>query len=68
MNFHSPRPDRSPEAVAKRQKAADQARALNRHQGYRHDALLEDAKSRWVAGEITSEEMRAEMQAARGKR
>jgi Antitoxin VbhA len=43
-------------------------RALHRHQGYRHDALLKDAKSRWVAGEITSEEMRAEMQAARGKR
>ncbi len=68
MNAPAPRPDRSPEAIEKRQKAADQARALNSHQGYRNDAILEDAKRRWVAGDITSDEYRAEMTAARGKR
>ena len=68
MTVHSLRPDRSPEAVAKRQKAADQARALNRHQGYRFDPILEYAKARWVAGDITSDEMRVEMLAASGKR
>ena len=32
MNVHTTRPDRSPEAVAKRKYAADQARAANRRQ------------------------------------
>ena len=61
MNVHAPRPDRSPEAVAARQKAVDQARAANMRQGYTGDPVLEEANGRYVAGDITSEEMRQEM-------
>lgn len=67
MNLHRPRPDRSPEAVAARRKATDQARALNIHQGYKNDPVLEAANERYVAGEITSDEFREEM-AARFRR
>ncbi|MBP2450115.1 antitoxin VbhA family protein [Rhizobium mongolense] len=58
MNVHSRRPDRSPEAVAKRKKATDQARAANIRQGYTYDPVLEDATAAYVAGEITREEYR----------
>lgn len=68
MNVHSSRPDRSPEAVAKRKWAADQARAMNAHQGYEHDPILEEAMGRWVAGDITGDEYRAEMAARRAQR
>ena len=61
MNVHAPRPDRSAEAVAARQKAVDQARAANMRQGYTGDPVLEEANGRYVAGDITSEEMRQEM-------
>ena len=61
MHIDAPRPDRSPEAVATRKKAADQARAANMRQGYTVDPVLEEAKARYVAGDITSEEMRQEM-------
>ena len=61
MNVHAPRPDRSPEAVAARKKASDQTRAANMRQGYTGDPVLEEAKARYVAGDITSEEMRQEM-------
>lgn len=63
MNIHSARPDRSPEATAKRKKATDQARAANIRQGYTHDPVLEAANTRYVAGEITSEEFREQMKA-----
>ncbi|PJR12802.1 antitoxin VbhA family protein [Sinorhizobium meliloti] len=52
------RPDRSPEAIAKRKKAADQARAANIRAGYTHDPFLEEVTARYVAGEITRDEMR----------
>jgi hypothetical protein len=68
MNFQSPRPDRSPEAMEQRRKASDRVRAKNRHQGYRFDPILEDAKSRWVAGDITLDEYVAEMVASSTKR
>ncbi|BBD41445.1 MULTISPECIES: antitoxin VbhA family protein [Phyllobacteriaceae] len=58
MNIHSTRPDRSPEAVAKRRKATDQARAANIRQGYTHDPVLEEATAAYVAGDITREEYR----------
>jgi hypothetical protein len=61
MNVHAPRPDRSPEAVAARQKAVDQARAANMRQGYTGDPVLEEANGRYVAGDITSEEIRQEL-------
>ncbi|OHV80293.1 antitoxin VbhA family protein [Ensifer sp. LCM 4579] len=51
------RPDRSPKAIAKRQKAADQARAANIRAGYTHDPFLEEVTARYVAGEISREEM-----------
>jgi hypothetical protein len=63
MNIHSARPDRSPEAIAKRKKATDQARAANIRLGYTHDPVLEAANARYVAGEITSEGFREQMQA-----
>ncbi|CUX72335.1 MULTISPECIES: antitoxin VbhA family protein [Agrobacterium] len=59
MNVHAPRPDRSPEAVAARQKAIDQARAANMRQGYQHDPVLEEASAAYVAGDLTREEYRA---------
>ncbi|PDT50863.1 MULTISPECIES: antitoxin VbhA family protein [Sinorhizobium] len=61
MNVHSRRPDRSPEAIEKRRKAVEQARAANIRQGYVHDPVLEAANARYVAGEITTEEFREEM-------
>ena len=61
MNVHSRRPDRSPEAIEKRRKAVEQARAANIRQGYVHDPVLEAANARYVAGEITTEEFCEEM-------
>jgi len=61
MNVHSRRPDRSAEAVEKRRKDAEQARAANVRQGYVHDPVLEAATARYVAGDITREEYRALM-------
>ncbi|RVJ42695.1 antitoxin VbhA family protein [Sinorhizobium meliloti] len=58
MNVHSRRPDRSPEAIEKRRKAAEQARAANIRQGYVHDPALEEATAQYVAGDITREEYR----------
>ncbi|MBN7808982.1 hypothetical protein JZX86_27030 [Agrobacterium rosae] len=61
MNVHAPRPDRSPEAVAARQKAIDQARASNIRQGYQpgSDPILEEASAAYVAGVLTREEYHA---------
>lgn len=59
MNIHRPRPDRSPEAIARRRKATDQARAANIRQGYVHDPVLEQATEAYVAGDITREEYKA---------
>ena len=61
MNVHATRPDRSPEAVARRKNSTDQARAMNMRQGYVWDEELEDAIGRYVAGDITSKEMREEV-------
>ena len=61
MNVHAPRPDSSAEAMAARKKAVDQARAANIRQGYTGDPVLEEANGRYVAGDITSEEMRQEL-------
>ncbi|RVP54056.1 hypothetical protein CN071_31255 [Sinorhizobium meliloti] len=61
MNVHSRRPDRSQEAIEKRRKAVEQARAANIRQGYGHDPVLEAANARYVAGDITTEEFREEM-------
>ncbi|WP_164830087.1 hypothetical protein [Sinorhizobium medicae] len=46
MNVHSRRPDRSPEAIEKRRKAAEQARAADIRQGYVHYPALEEATAR----------------------
>ncbi|RWC69591.1 MAG: hypothetical protein EOS71_27955 [Mesorhizobium sp.] len=59
MNIRSARPDRSPEAIARRKKATDQARAANIRQGYTHDPLLEEATAAYVAGDISRDEYRA---------
>ncbi|WP_027999107.1 antitoxin VbhA family protein [Sinorhizobium arboris] len=61
MNVQSHRPDRSPEAVEKRRKAVEQARAANIRQGYVRDPVLEAANARYVAGDITTEEFREAM-------
>ncbi|MDW9619304.1 hypothetical protein [Sinorhizobium meliloti] len=61
MNVHSRRRDRSPEAIEKRRKATEQARAANIRQGYVHDPVLEAASARFIAGDITTEEFREEM-------
>jgi hypothetical protein len=52
------RPDRSADAVARRQKAVDQARAANIRAGYTHDPVLEAASAKYVAGELTRDEYR----------
>lgn len=52
------RPDRSPEAIAKRRVATDEARAAIQRQGYKHDPEFEEATERYVIGEITNEEYR----------
>lgn len=52
-------PDRSPEAIAKRKKATDQARAANIRAGYTFDLILEEATADYVAGSITLDEYRA---------
>lgn len=59
MNMRHARSDRSPEAVAHRRKATDQARAANMRQGYVFDPVLEAATEAYVAGEITQDEYRA---------
>jgi hypothetical protein len=59
MNIQNRRPDRSTEAVARRKKATDQARAANIRQGYTYDPLLEEATAAYVAGDITRDEYRA---------
>ncbi|MEL4376606.1 antitoxin VbhA family protein [Ochrobactrum cytisi] len=59
MSIHGPRPDLCPEAVAKRKKATDQARAANMRQGYLHDPLLEATTAAYVAGDITRDEYKA---------
>lgn len=61
MYVYSRRPDRSPEAVEKRRKAAEQARAANVRQGYVHDPVLEATTARYVAGDITRGEYGALM-------
>ena len=61
MNLHSPRPDRSANAVAERKKIADSAHASNMRQGHAHDPVLEAANDRFVVGDITMDEFREEM-------
>lgn len=46
---------------ARRRKISNMARAANVRQGYVHDPVLETAKARYVAGEITLDEMREQM-------
>lgn len=58
MNVHSPRPDRSPEAVAHRKNLTDQARAMNMRQGYQWNDALEEVIAAFVAGDITQDEYR----------
>lgn len=53
--------DRSPEAVETRRRAIEQATASNRRAGYVHDPVLEVANKRYIAGDITIDEHRAEM-------
>lgn len=59
MNVHSKRPDRSPEAVARRKRAAEEARAANIRQGYIQDPFLEEMTAAYVAGDLTREEYQA---------
>jgi len=59
MNFHYARPDRSPEAIKRRRKSTDQARAANMRQGYVFDPVLESATEAYVMGEITRDEYRS---------
>jgi Antitoxin VbhA len=47
--------------VAERKKVTDFARAANMRQGYVRDPVLEAANDRFVAGEITLDELRDEM-------
>ena len=61
MTVRQTRPDRSPEAVAQRQCAADESRAANVRQGYVHDEELEAGKARYVAGDLTLVELREQI-------
>jgi len=56
--LHYDRPDRSPEAIKRRRKATDQARAAIMRQGYVFDPVLESATEAYVIGEISREEYR----------
>ncbi|MCT2580888.1 antitoxin VbhA family protein [Mesorhizobium sp. P16.1] len=56
--------DLSPEAIERRRNATAFAHAANVRQGYVDDPILEDAKARYVAGEITLEEFGEEMRAS----
>lgn len=66
MNIHATRPDRSPEAVARRKNSTDQARAMNMRQGYVWDEEFEQLTAAYVAGDITKEEYRVRGIAAPG--
>lgn len=52
-------PDKSPEAIAARKAATDQARAMIARAGYQYDFDLEAATAAYVAGDLTHEEYRA---------
>lgn len=60
MILQHPRPDTSPDAIARRKKANDQARAANIRQGYKLDPRHEADMDRVVAGEITLDQLREE--------
>ncbi|NTA19903.1 antitoxin VbhA family protein [Agrobacterium tumefaciens] len=59
MNIHQSVPDRSPEAIAKRRRATDEARAAVARQGYKHDPVLEAATEAYVNGDITRDQYRS---------
>ncbi|MBB3948420.1 hypothetical protein GGQ73_004407 [Rhizobium skierniewicense] len=61
MNIHQSVPDRSPEAIAQRRRAADQARAMIARQGYKHNQVWEDATEAYVNGDISDVEYRAKV-------
>lgn len=64
MNITVQKPELSETELAeraKRQKISDMARASNVRQGYVHDPILEAAKARYVAGEISLDEMGEQM-------
>lgn len=61
MNIHQTKTDRSPEAVARRRRATDEARAAIARQGYTYDSVLEEATAAYVAGDITRDEYKARL-------
>ncbi|MUZ75821.1 hypothetical protein GOZ90_24450 [Agrobacterium vitis] len=61
MNIRQTVPDRSPEAIARRRRATDEARAAIARQGYKHDPVLEAATEAYVNGDITREQYRSQM-------
>lgn len=58
MSQDDARPDLSPEAVARRKKSTDQARAMNMRAGYVWNAEFEEITARYVEGDLTGDEYR----------
>ncbi|MCP1201065.1 hypothetical protein [Notoacmeibacter sp. MSK16QG-6] len=59
MNVQQKRPDRSPEAIERRRRAAERAHAANYREGLMPSPVFAEATERFIAGEITMEELRA---------
>jgi uncharacterized membrane protein len=58
------KPSISPEEMARRRQAVEQARAANIRQGYTHDAMLEAVNERFISGEISLAEFSQEIDEA----
>ncbi len=52
------------EESQRRRRAVEEARAANFRQGYRHDAVLEEANERFIRGLISLDHLRKEMRQA----
>ena len=52
------------EESQRRRRAVEEARAANFRQGYRHDAILEEANERFMLGLISLDDSKKEMRQA----
>ena len=61
LPLHITTPDRSADAVAARSRIVAQVRASQARQGLHPTAFDLDLEDRWVSGEISSDQRRAEL-------
>lgn len=54
----------SHEESQRRRRAVEEARSANFRQGYRHDAVLEEANERFILGLISLDDLKKEMRQA----